>query len=55
ESDHITVNIDYQHRGVGGSVPAFLTLLERYKMKAGERYAYRYDIRPFGSCRKSSS
>ncbi|MCP4756560.1 MAG: DUF4981 domain-containing protein [Proteobacteria bacterium] len=55
EGGHITVNIDHQHRGVGGSVPAFLTLLERYKMKAGERYAYRYGIRPFGSCRKPSS
>ncbi len=42
--DFITINIDYGQRGVGGSLPAFLTLLEKYKMPANRRYRYTYTI-----------
>ncbi len=48
ERDFITVNIDYKQRGVGGSVPAFLQLLDKYKLQRGKKYSYSYIISALG-------
>ncbi|WP_105617234.1 glycoside hydrolase family 2 TIM barrel-domain containing protein [Vallitalea okinawensis] len=44
ERDYITVNIDHKQRGVGGSIPAMLKLLEEYKLPRGEKYSYSFTI-----------
>ncbi|MBU3917359.1 DUF4981 domain-containing protein [bacterium] len=49
ERDYITVNIDYGQRGVGGSIPATLMLLDKYKMRAGKSYSYSFLIREIKS------
>lgn len=44
EDDLITVNVDLQQRGVGGSLPGFLALLDEYKMPAGKEYGFSFVI-----------
>lgn len=39
-----TLNIDHRQRGVGGSVPAFLYLMDDYKLKK-QRYAYKFTLK----------
>lgn len=45
ERDFITVNIDHRQRGVGGSVPAMLKLLDEYKLQRGKKYTYSFIIK----------
>jgi beta-galactosidase len=43
---HITVNLDYKQKGVGGSVPSVLTLpLSKYRLPA-RPYQYKFRLRP---------
>ena len=40
----IHVDIDWGQRGVGGSVPGFLTLMKKYRLKAFRVYDYSFSI-----------
>ncbi len=40
----ITVNASLAQRGVGGSTPAMLRLLKKYKLKALKKYKFRFEI-----------
>jgi hypothetical protein len=42
--DKITVNASLAQRGVGGSFPAMLMLLKKYKLKALKKYRFRFEI-----------
>jgi beta-galactosidase len=42
EEEFITVNVDLQQRGVGGSLPGFLSLLDEYKLPAGREYKFSF-------------
>lgn len=42
--DRITVNASLVQRGVGGSVPAMLMLLKKYKLKAFRKYKFEFYI-----------
>jgi len=44
ERDNITVNVSQAQRGVGGSVPAMLRILKKYKLKALKKYKFRFII-----------
>lgn len=43
-SDDIHVNINSGQRGVGGSIPGMLNLMNKYKMKPFRRYVLKYSI-----------
>ena len=43
-SDNIHIHIDAQQRGVGGSIPGMLSLMNKYKMKPFRLYSLRYSI-----------
>ena len=45
--DFVTVNIDYEQRGVGGDLPAMAFLQEEAKLKAWKRYSYSFRLRAF--------
>jgi beta-galactosidase len=42
----VTVNIDHRKRGVGGDLPGFLCLKDKYKLPKGREYRYSFSIRP---------
>ncbi|MCH4890117.1 hypothetical protein EZV73_21230 [Acidaminobacter sp. JC074] len=42
--DITTLNIDHVQRGLGGSLPAFLALMDKYKLKGKKKYAYSFTI-----------
>ncbi|MCG3255644.1 MAG: DUF4981 domain-containing protein [Candidatus Heimdallarchaeota archaeon] len=44
--DEITFNIDYKQRGVGGDLPAFPTVHDKYKLKKNVHYSYSFKITP---------
>ncbi len=44
--DETTFNIDYKQRGVGGDLPAFPTVHEKYKLKKNIHYTYSFKIEP---------
>ena len=44
KDQNIHVDIDLGQRGVGGSIPGFLTLSGKYKMRRFRRYAYSFSI-----------
>lgn len=43
-SENIHVNVDSGQRGVGGSIPGILNLMNKYKMKPFRRYGLKYTI-----------
>lgn len=43
--EYVTVNIDYRMRGVGGDLPGMLVLKDCYKLRKGEEYWYRFNLR----------
>ncbi|MHA1447271.1 MAG: hypothetical protein ACTSSN_11305, partial [Candidatus Heimdallarchaeaceae archaeon] len=44
--EEITFNIDYKQRGVGGDLPAFPTVHDKYKLKKNVPYSYSFKITP---------
>ncbi|MCG3260232.1 MAG: hypothetical protein H7644_10825 [Candidatus Heimdallarchaeota archaeon] len=44
--EEITFNIDYKQRGVGGDLPAFPTVHDKYKLKKNVPYTYSFKITP---------
>jgi hypothetical protein len=44
-TEDLHINVDLGQRGVGGSVPAMLSLLPKYVMKGMRKYDFRYRIR----------
>ncbi|MFO7612971.1 MAG: glycoside hydrolase family 2 TIM barrel-domain containing protein [Clostridia bacterium] len=44
ERDMITVNASLAQRGVGGSLPAVLRLLKKYKLKAFKKYRFEFHL-----------
>ncbi|MFX1379656.1 MAG: glycoside hydrolase family 2 TIM barrel-domain containing protein [Promethearchaeota archaeon] len=45
--DFITFNIDYKQQGVGGNLPGFAVLLEKYKLKKNLSYIYSFRLRGY--------
>jgi beta-galactosidase len=44
--EHLTLNIDYRQKGVGGDIPAIARLHEEFKLKKNQRYWYKFKISP---------
>ncbi len=44
--EHLTFNVDYGQRGVGGDHPGFAVLHDEFKLKKGREYSYSFWIIP---------
>ncbi|MFW9991533.1 MAG: glycoside hydrolase family 2 TIM barrel-domain containing protein [Candidatus Odinarchaeota archaeon] len=44
--EHVTLNIDYKQKGVGGDIPAIARLHEEFKLKKNSLYQYSFKISP---------
>ncbi|NHJ85293.1 MAG: DUF4981 domain-containing protein [Asgard group archaeon] len=51
--DVITVNIDYNQKGVGGDWPAIALTHKEYKLKGMRKYSYSFRLRPYDKTDKS--